>query len=1413
MSATPSSSVVYIPVRGSNPPESVSVPLTSLPSDPSDLIGVLTNELAPPSLWLRIALEYFQRGHTSSYLDLLAAITGEEATQAYSHPSLASAENRDDRIAILCSLAGYETWAGWSERGGKDGGERQHFYQLAIEHLNQATELDYTNPMTWVGKGLLLLVQGDWDDALTQFNNAIANDRAKMHALPYVGRAICCYHRGQFPQAARLFQQAITINPQLDHALMFGLALCYYQGRDTQAAVRVLQRLIDLCPDYVDALTALAIIQLNDAADTNRMRHTAGGGVQLSSSSSTSTASVQQALSLLLRAYSLNPSHPLTLIHLASHLFFQQQHAKLYTLCTRALSVLDPSQHGLRCEAHYQLARSYHAQGDFASATTAYLQAMKENEEMQKKQLAATKTPPPAPIVCSHPLVTLGYSQMLLHKGNYLAARPLLLHLHSLYPSDHDVQRLLGAVHLRLRQWKEAEELLGKAVQGSPRDVELMCEWATACEQLEGKRAVGRDAYAEAVRIIREEHGKRPPFQLLHNVGVLCQEMSEKEEAARWYQQALQVIEQEEDGKDGGDGMKGMEEEEKKEEGQKEMAVASLTTRYNLALLHEQTSPHAPLAELAAPYFALTDRFPTYVDAHLRLGTLHQSRSAHTAALHHFQTVLTQQERHLEGHTLMANLLVKRGLLKEAEKAYKKIALWTASGSAQMEGRAATTAGDGEEDEEEQFKGDTYAMLALAGLFLQQARLLDAYAAVKPKNKPLPLVLKVTKTISSEGGEESSTYWRERAGKYYRNVLSTDASNVYAAHGLGCVLAEQGEWGAAKEAMMQVREAKDGYVDVALNLGHIHVQQGQFAAAVKSYEDVIDKLLPCTGSNGDEPDDDVEERRTDAFLYLGRAYFLWGQLDEAVKALDQAVKRRGNSALGWYNRALAQEEYAIAVLRKKVEERTLDEVKRAFNRLEEAEKSFVVLERATRHQHRAAKEAKLKERSQEEKEQLQSDEEKKQLSDGAAGARPLARMSVEMSASGQLVPPSAVLLNCSTCLFAVDEKAAAHAAFCRDTLSKAAVHLRAAEAREAELARIAERTKKAKEEADERARLEREEREAKEREEVDKAEALAQQLKTKLASLQENWGSMRKADKDDDADDDGAEVAEGGEKRKRKGRKKKGRRSSGSDDGDLADEEPTGRRKRTKRRKTEEQREDAIAEEEAVEGEERGGAAAAQDEDGGGRAAEEAPEEEPEWKRMRAERSRAALAGVIPAPERDSRAGQDQTTERAMEQVLEGEDARDARRQRRLRRVEEAAEQVEEAGAGGEGATEEPQVRGLDEDDEEVEVREEEGREAETEAVVAEAVEMRRGARRKAIVEEEGEQEDEQVEVVSEEAEVMGTEGEAVQLNVVHTMENEAPIHREEEMEGEEATDPEKAAEVDHLERQTVSADTMDMQP
>ena len=1315
-------SSLYIPIRNSFPPECVRVDVASLPADPTDLIGVLTNELAPPSLWLRFALEYLSAGAAGSYLELLSAITAEDATAAYSHPAVASPQYAQDRIAILCSLAGYETFTGWQQREGGSAEERRHSYQLAIEHLNAATELDYTQALTWVGKGLLLLVQADVDAALQAFNSAIANDRSGSNALALVGKAVCLYHKAAYAAAARLFTQALTVNPELDCRLLLGLALCYHQCKDVAAAVRVLRRLLDKDGSNVDALCALAVIQLNEAAEQSRQQQQEQRAAAPAGTRSPARSSVSQALRLLGRAYCLNPRHPSTLLLLCSHLFLQRRYAAVQTLAQRALAGLDLSERGLRSEAFFQLARVHHAQLEYAQAAHFYQLAKTENEDMQRRQQllarpqpapasAASASAPPAAVICSHPLVSLGCAQMLLARGEYSEARLLLAGLLASHPADADVLRLLGWTQLRLRCYREAEALLARAAAMSPQDVELLCDWGSACEQVEGKRKEAKAAYTEAIRLMREAQHS-PPFQLLNNLGVLCQEIGEAEEAQRWYSQALQALRRQEQDEQRGERKAGAEEEGRQQDEAEAaldgsggvVTVASLTLRYNLALLQEQSSPSAPLSDLCAPYAALAAAFPSYLDASLRVGSLHLSRGSYEAALASFQSVLSLQERHLECRTLLGSLLQRRGQWRRAEREYQRIAQWTASGTVAAEGGRQLDAGGGgggggDEDEEEEgaLKGDTYAKLALAGLYLAQARLLKA--ATDTRQAKAALQLKVTRSMAAAGAG-SSQYWTDRAGKYFASVLASDRLNLFAAHGLACLLAEAGELAAAKDALMAVREARDGFLDVQLNLGHVLTAQGQYAAAVKTYEAVLSKALPSEqlGADGEL----VEQQRVDAFHYLARACYLGGQLEAAVLWLDECVRRRGEEALCWYNRALAQEEFAICVLRRRVEERALHEVEAAVQRLSEAESAFLTLEEAARLQPspRAGKEA---DRQQPQQEADEDDEDGKE-EPPAAAAPPHLRLS-----GSPLRCPAAASLSLAACArFPLLEKARAHAAFCRATLVKAAAHLAAAQRRESELKAMADSAKRARAEAEERERLQQEQREEQQRLEVEKAEQLARELKARLQGMQESWQTQSRQDRDrgDEDEADAEEPAAGGDRRRRQ----RGRQQQADDDG--------GRRK-GKRRRTDDESEQP---------QQAAAAATADSEAGSGPQPEveqqQDGEQEEEWRRLREQRRLLAgyAAPVAPAAESSSEGAE-----------ADGRAAAGGDRRRRLMRraataaAAEAEEKQTEAGHSRDDA-----VRGLDEEEGEAE--------AEAAPVPQRGAERRPAAagRRKAIVEDEG---------------------------------------------------------------------------
>ena len=1452
------STTLYIPVRNSHPPESVAVPLSSLPSDPSDLIGVLTNELAPPSLWLRLALSYFSSQASAAYLDLLSAITADDATAAYNQPEVNNAAYTADRIAILCSLAGYSTYSAYSHSLRDTPHQRTLMYQQALQHLNAATALDYRHTLIWSCRALLALCQGDVSEALSHANEAIRHDKLKTNTLALLLKAICLYHRQRYADAAKHLQAALQNNSELPAGSMLGLALCHYAGKDVAASVRVLRAVLEREPDNVDALAVLAVIELNEVADAHKQQLQAQQSGGKSDASSPSSSSVAHALSLLVRAFELNPSHPLTLVHLASHLFYMGEHDTCMQLANRALSLLDASHHGLRSEAHFQLARCHHVRLDFAQAAQYYALGKQEDEQMQRKQRAVvaaaghtSAAPQPAandaPVICSHPLLLLGHAQMLLLRSDLNAALPLLAHLHAAHPSDVDVQRLLALTNLQLGQFASAEPLLAQLLHSSPYDVELLCAHAHACEQISGKKQQAKADCIEAVRVIREEEEeskqqsdeqtsgrastKRVPMQLLNNLAVVSQELGDMEGAKRYYEEALRAVEEE---------ASETEERKEAEEGNSDGKVvpASVTIRYNLALLNERAAPPStPLADLSAPYLSLIAAFPSYTDPYLRLGTLHASHSAYSSALSFFQQALQRHDKHLEGRTLLAQLYVRQGNVREAEKEYNNIALWTVTGKAPEDKGKAALASEAD-DEEEELKGDTYAKLALGNLYLHQARLLSAavaaHAAASPNTPPptpgpASLVVKVTRSKAEKGGL-TAAYWQSKAGRYFRSVLSSDATNLYAAHGLGCLLAEQGEYAKAKDVLMAVREASasEGYVDVVLNLGHIHVQQGQYAPGVKCYEDVINKLLPAQPTQRGEEDAQIAETRTNAHLYLARAYYLWGQMDDSLAALDQAVLARPNSALVWYDRALAQEEYAVSVLRKKSEERTLGQVRTAVARLTEAEATFNALAAAGKRKKQRDEEEKRKEkeRKRRDKEAANTDEEKKADSEqkeqqpegetastGSPSTDPTSTASASSTlplsgdSSAPLVCPPAEALSLDGCLFPLYDKASAHAVYCAQTLEKAAAHLAAAEKREAELEARGALVKRQKEEMAEAARRETDERLQAERGERERADAVAQENKAKLAALQDSWESERRQEKEDESDD-AAEDGEGrerGKKSKGRGKKKAKRAGSGSDE--EADEERGGGRRRNKRQRAERSEAQGEAEETTD------AQLAAEEEEAAAEAVAEEPEE---WQRLRQARARqAGMKDILPAPEHESREGQEQATEvprseDAADEVADSAvaDAQPRNRRSRIRRAGAAQDEEDE------------EVRGLDEEDpaaeqaaeddgkgaeaaEEQAVEAEEGREAETEQMVSEAVEMRKAGRRKAIVEDE-EAEAEQEETGAAE----GAEDEAVEMNVSHAAENEAPIRKAEG--AHDKLDEAKQQALDAMERQSVSATAMD---
>ena len=116
------------------------------------------------------------------------------------------------------------------------------------------------------------------------------------------------------------------------------------------------------------------------------------------------------------------------------------------------------------------------------------------------------------------------------------------------------------------------------------------------------------------------------------------------------------------------------------------------------------------------------------------------------------------------------------------------------------------------------------------------------------------------------------------AADFYKRILQKDTANAYAANGLGTVLAEKAELFKAKEIFNRVREVSgDAIADAHLNLGHVYLAQKRHSEALQMYQSYLkrteDGSAPITSKS--RTDDKV-----DVLMYISFAYFDWARQTE-----------------------------------------------------------------------------------------------------------------------------------------------------------------------------------------------------------------------------------------------------------------------------------------------------------------------------------------------------------------------------------------------------------------------------------------------------------------------------------------------------------------------------------------------------
>ncbi|CAJ1975761.1 unnamed protein product [Sphenostylis stenocarpa] len=874
---------VYIPVQNSE--EEVRVALDQLPRDASDILDILKAEQAPLDLWLIIAREYFKQGKIDQFRQILEEGSSPEIDDYY-------ADVRYERIAILNALGAYYSYLGKIETKQR---EKEEHFILATQYYNKASRIDMHEPSTWVGKDhelayfcivgftaetcQLLLAKGEVEQASAAFKIVIDGDHDNVPAL-----------LGQLLRAEYLYMDKVKIQ----HHILVQACVEFNRGRYSESlelykvgCMAIFFAIEKSAVRLGIGLCRYKLGQFEKAQQAfERVLHAknveALVALAIMDLRTNEATGIRKGMVKMQRAFEIYPYCAMALNYLANHFFFTGQHFLVEQLTETALAVTN---HGpTKSHSYYNLARSYHSKGDYDKAGVYYMASVKEVNK---------------PHEFVFPYYGLGQVQIKL--GDFKSALSNFEKVLEVYPDNCETLKALGHIYVQLGQTDKGQDFIRRATKIDPRDAQAFLELGELLILSDTGAAL--DAFKTA-RTLFKKGGQEVPIELLNNVGVLQFERGEFELAQQTFKEAL------------GDGIwiSFINEENKssidaatstlqfkdrqlfhdlESNGHRvEVPWDKVTVLFNLARLLEQLNESGTASIL---YRLILFKYPDYIDACLRLAAIAKARNNILLSIELVScNLLALVNDALKVNDKCPNALSMLGELELKNDDWVK---------AKETLRAASDATDGK---------DSYATLSLGNW--------NYFAAVRNEKRNPKL---------------EATHL-EKAKELYTRVLIQHSSNLYAANGAAVVLAEKGHFDVSKDIFTQVQEAASGSVfvqmpDVWINLAHVYFAQGNFALAVKMYQNCLRKFYYNTDSQ--------------ILLYLARTHYEAEQWQDCIKTLLRAIHLAPSNYTLRFDAGVAMQKFSASTLQKA--KRTADEVRATVAELQNAVRVFSQLSAAS----------------------------------------------------------------------------------------------------------------------------------------------------------------------------------------------------------------------------------------------------------------------------------------------------------------------------------------------------------------------------------------------------------------------------------------------------------------------------------
>uniref|UniRef100_A0A8C4X5Q4 RNA polymerase-associated protein CTR9 homolog n=1 Tax=Erpetoichthys calabaricus TaxID=27687 RepID=A0A8C4X5Q4_ERPCA len=765
---------IEIPLRDTD--EVIELDFDQLPEG-DEVISILKQEHTQLHIWIALALEYYKQGKTEDFVKLLEA--------ARIDGNLDYRDHEKDQMTCLDTLAAYYVQQARKEKN-KDA--KKELITQATLLYTMADKIIMYDQNHLLGRACFCLLEGDkMDQADAQFHFVLNQSTNNIPAL--LGKACISFNKKDYRGALAYYKKALRTNPGCPAEVRLGMGHCFVKLNKLEKARLAFSRALELNPKCVGALVGLAVLELN-----NKEADSIKNGVQL-----------------LSRAYTIDPSNPMVLNHLANHFFFKKDYSKVQHLALHAFHNTEVE--AMQAESCYQLARSFHVQEDYDQAFQYYYQAT---------QFASS----------TFVLPFFGLGQMYVYRRDKENAAQCFEKVLKAYPNNYETMKILGSLYAASEDQEKrdiAKGHLKKVTEQYPDDVEAWIELAQILEQTDIQGALS--AYGTATRILQEKVQADVPPEILNNLGALHFRLGNLGEAKKYFLASL---------------------ERAKAEGEHDehyYNAISVTTSYNLARLYEAMYEFHEAEKL---YKNILREHPNYVDCYLRLGAMARDKGNFYEASDWFKEALQINQDHPDAWSLIGNLHLAKQEWGPGQKKFERILKQPST------------------------QNDTYSMLALGNVWLQTLH--------QPTRD-----------------REKEKRHQDRALAIYKQVLRNDPKNLYAANGIGAVLAHKGYFREARDVFAQVREATAEISDVWLNLAHIYVEQKQYISAVQMYENCLKKFY--------------KHQNTEVLLYLARALFKCGKLEECKQTLLKARHVAPNDTVLMFNVALVLQRLATLVLK------------------------------------------------------------------------------------------------------------------------------------------------------------------------------------------------------------------------------------------------------------------------------------------------------------------------------------------------------------------------------------------------------------------------------------------------------------------------------------------------------------------